>query len=207
MYHNLVSPHPLFHEDLLFREDFLTETVTVTPLIPPEWAANIPGPFPQLCAWQPPEFLETAFLVSSSQVNGSSEPNGSSTHAIQRPLSAGIDRPNTTESRQHYSQAGTEHSNFIEDSFPLSSDGHCDLRRALSRVMTASWKLHNVLEPRQGTLLDFLKYETDAKRWFCCFWIKGAPCRCSFSKKDQAKNHIRFHIEHLPFSCSSRGIW
>jgi hypothetical protein len=181
--------------------------VTSAPLLPPEWVANIPELFPQPYAWQRPECLEASFLVPLNQVDRSSEPllgNGSSAHPIL-PLSAGTDCPSAAESGEHYTRSKIKHSSFIEDSFP--SNSHCDLRRALARVMASPWKLQNLLEPRQSTLLEFLKYETGSKRWLCCFWIKGAPCSCSFSKKDQAKNHIRFHIEHLPFSCKSRGIW
>jgi len=100
-----------------------------------------------------------------------------------------------------------KHSAFIEDSFPLSTEDHSKLRSTLAVIMSSPWKLQNTFEPRQSTLLDFLGYETMTKRWTCRFWSKGCPCSCSFTKKDQAKNHIRFHIEHLPFSCDRRGIW
>lgn len=195
---------PLIHEDRSFGENFCT---IVAPLLPPEWAANIPKLFPQPYTWQGPECLDASSLASLIQVDRSSEPplwNGFSAHPILRPLSAGADCQNAVESGQH---STTKHSSFIEESFPLSSNSHCDLRRALARVMASPWKLQNLHEPRQSTLLDFLKYEMASKRWLCCFWTEGTPCSCSFSKKDQAKNHIRFHIKHLPFSCNSRGMW
>ncbi|KIM32038.1 hypothetical protein M408DRAFT_21202 [Serendipita vermifera MAFF 305830] len=94
----------------------------------------------------------------------------------------------------------------IEIAFPLPTRDHLNLRRTLTAILASPWKIQNAFEPRHSTLMDFLRCDIDTKRWSCCFWVDGTPCNCSFSKKDQAKNHIRFHINHQPFSCQGRGI-
>lgn len=215
-------PAPQVHGDMSPGEYFRSELGTDAPLSRPGWIANVPSfsqPFSQPYECQEAQHLETSLFVSSfNQVDRSSDylsGNGTFTytHPILRPPLAGIDSPTdsptATEPEERPSHSRVAYSGFINDSFPLPTPGHFSMRRALATVMNAPWKLQNVFEPRHSTLLlGFLEYREANKRWFCCFYVKGVRCPCNFSKKDQAKNHIRFHIEHLPFRCSnSRGIW
>lgn len=214
-------PAPPVHGDVSSGEYFRSELGTEVPLSRPGWIANGPSfsqPFFQPYEGQEAQHLETPLFVSSfNQGDRSSDcllGNGTFTYAnpVLRPPLAGTDSPadspTATEPEERHSRSRDAYSGFINDSFPLSTPSHFGMRRALATVMTAPWKLQNVFEPRHSTLLlSFLEHREDSKRWFCCFYVKGVRCACNFSKKDQAKNHIRFHIEHLPFCCrNSRGI-
>lgn len=67
--------------------------------------------------------------------------------------------------------------------------------------MNSEWWRHNILEPDEGLLLQFMTYDTAEARWKCCFWEAGKPCPRSSKGKDHAKGHVRFHIQHSPFAC------
>ncbi|KAG8773654.1 hypothetical protein FRC15_001888 [Serendipita sp. 397] len=102
--------------------------------------------------------------------------------------------------------------NFISDSFPSDSDDHYLKRDALAQVMTASWKVNNEMEPHESLLLQFMRLDASTNRWTCCFHTGGAtgtggqqPCGSSYKKKDQAKGHVRFHLQHFPFACLDVG--
>lgn len=124
------------------------------------------------------------------------------------PLRDSIQIPTQEEHFEHnYGAYATQNGLSIEESFPLPTQNHLDLRRALEAVLASPWKIQNAFEPRHDVLTAFLHSDADRKRWSCSFWAGGTPCTCSFSKKDQAKNHVRFHINHLPFSCRSKGTW
>jgi len=93
---------------------------------------------------------------------------------------------------------------FIQSSFPNAEIGHFYLRMALREVMTSQWKVDNERELDEQMLLQFAKQSEDSK-WHCLFHKDSKPCGSANRRKEHTKNHIRTHIEHLPFACS--GDW
>lgn len=96
-------------------------------------------------------------------------------------------------------------SNFIDQSFPPFITEHSQQRAALLEVMESEWKKRNAFEPDGETLLQFMRYDSIKKKWFCRFWKKGKRCTCSCKKKDHARGHIRAHIGLQPYACD--GNW
>ncbi|KAG8798307.1 hypothetical protein FRC17_007512, partial [Serendipita sp. 399] len=126
-------------------------------------------------------------------------PSGSSSSATLSPSSGGAHLP---------------HPNFIWDSFPLDNEDHYLKREALAQVMSAPWKRNHEMEPHESLLLTFMRLDTSTNRWTCCFHVGGGgagagaqqqPCGSSYKKKDQAKGHVRFHLQHFPFACLDVG--
>ena len=96
---------------------------------------------------------------------------------------------------------------FLHNCFPLTDEAHAQKREALERVMTADWKIRNQMEPHECHLLDFMRLDSQRNRWICTFYNGGIPCGSSYKKKDQAKGHIRFHLQHFPYACLDAGPW
>ena len=92
---------------------------------------------------------------------------------------------------------------FIQESFPRDDSEHEGLRAALTEVMNADWKRHHIKEPDEDLLLQFQQYDRTEGRWNCRFSKDGRLCDRSTSKKDHAKGHIRWHIDHRPFFCEN----
>src|SRR5271170_5749800 len=87
---------------------------------------------------------------------------------------------------------------FIESSFPIDNLEHFKLRMELQKVMTSQWKIHNEMEPDEQMLLQFTLQSEDGK-WYCLFQKDSEPCGSIATRKQHIKNHIRTHINHLPF--------
>lgn len=92
---------------------------------------------------------------------------------------------------------------FIHESFPEPTPEHGRLRSALAQVMTAPWRRRHTMEPDEDLLLQFTYFDKKRGRWNCSFTKDGTSCRCSTRKKDHAKGHIRWHIDHRPYFCKS----
>jgi hypothetical protein len=92
---------------------------------------------------------------------------------------------------------------FIQESFPGDDSEHERLRVALTEVMNADWKRFHIKEPDEDLLLQFQQYDRTEGRWNCRFSKDGKLCDRSTSKKDHAKGHIRWHIDHRPFFCEN----
>ncbi|PVG03095.1 hypothetical protein CPB86DRAFT_494251 [Serendipita vermifera] len=90
---------------------------------------------------------------------------------------------------------------FVRASFPSDTEDHAKKRRALKAVMTSQWRMRHAFEPDENALLQFMKHDRKRSRWFCSFWKDNRPCESSCRKKDHAKGHIRFHIQHFPYVC------
>lgn len=90
---------------------------------------------------------------------------------------------------------------FIQESFPDPTEEHERLRRGLTQVMNSDWRRMHSMEPDENLLLQFTNYSRTYGRWNCCFSTDGKKCDRSTRKKDHAKGHIRWHIDHRPFFC------
>jgi hypothetical protein len=97
-----------------------------------------------------------------------------------------------------------ELSDFIYQSFPSIAE-HSPQRAALLKVLNSEWTKRNEFEPDGDTLLQFMRYNSTQKKWFCTFWKNGKPCTRSCKKKDHARGHVRVHIDHHPYACD--GNW
>lgn len=111
----------------------------------------------------------------------------------------------TPETRQPSRKAHVVPPDFLHNCFPLDSEAHAQKRKALADVMTADWKKENRMEPHESLLLDFMRLDSQRNRWTCIFYAGGSPCGSSYKKKDQAKGHIRFHLQHFPYACLDAG--
>lgn len=97
----------------------------------------------------------------------------------------------------------THGKNFIQESFPGDDSGSERLRAALTEVMNAPWKCQHQPEPDEDVLLQFHQYRKSEGRWHCRFSKDGKLCNCKTRKKDHAKGHIRWHIDHRPYYCQN----
>ena len=88
---------------------------------------------------------------------------------------------------------------FLMSSFPENPH----LREKLQEVMTSQWKIDNEREPAEQMLLQFAEQFGDGT-WHCLFQKGGGPCGAG-GRRGHAIDHIRTHIDHLPFACP--GDW
>lgn len=114
---------------------------------------------------------------------------------------------NLSHSTQVLTYRPLEDMEFVDRSFPLATEDHAHKRELLKTIMSSPWKLTNEFEPQEGLLVHFLRQDTQTARWDCTFSDGNRPCGASFSKRDQAKSHIRVHIKHYPYACKDRGLW
>ena len=128
----------------------------------------------------------------STPIFGSRQQSSSFIHSPSMPL------PDMIEPE---SPPGVTGEDFIQDSFPEPTDEHDRLRGALTEVMNSDWRRAHIMEPDEDLLLQFTSYNRRHQRWSCCFSRDGKLCDRSTRKKDHAKGHIRWHIDHRPFFC------
>ncbi|PVF98215.1 hypothetical protein CPB86DRAFT_785046 [Serendipita vermifera] len=66
--------------------------------------------------------------------------------------------------------------------------------------MTSPWKQRNELEPSGELLLRLMDKINGV--WHCGFYESGVKCSsCSATRRIQAIEHVRRHIDLLPFAC------
>ncbi|KAG8773362.1 hypothetical protein FRC20_001955 [Serendipita sp. 405] len=92
--------------------------------------------------------------------------------------------------------------NFVDASFPESSEDHADLRERLREVMNSDWKLEGSFEPKGSNyLIQFMSRDKASKMYSCLFWKGSSRCAYKNQKSQHAKTHVRKHIKHRPFVC------
>jgi hypothetical protein len=89
---------------------------------------------------------------------------------------------------------------FISSSFPPGTPDWERRRQYLREILTSSWRLRNEQEPNPDILLRLMDKINGV--WDCGFYENGVKCSsCSATRRIQAVEHVRRHIDLLPFAC------